>query len=73
MKQIMGLAPWAGRQRGDIKDWYFPSKNDPQSTGSAVGLGQNFYHKHNFMSGNPFDGSFKVSSAASPVGTGYAM
>ena len=56
----MGLAPWAGRHRNDIKDWYFPSKSDPQSTGGNVGLGDNFYHSHNFMSGNPFDGSFKV-------------
>jgi hypothetical protein len=56
----MGLAPWAGKHRNDLKDWYFPPSSDPKSTGAGVGLGDNFYHKHNFMAGNPFDGTFKV-------------
>ena len=58
----MGLAPWAGKHRNDMKNWYFPPKNDQQNTGSKVGLGDNFYHTHDFMSGNPFDGSFKVEN-----------
>ena len=67
----MGLAPWAGKHRNDLKDWYFPPSSDPKSTGAGVGLGDNFYHKHNFMAGNPFDGTFKVPtpylSAPSPA------
>ena len=67
----MGLAPWAGKHRNDLRDWYFPPSTDPKSTGAGVGLGDNFYHKNNFMAGNPFDGTFKVPtpylSAPSPV------
>lgn len=56
--KIMGLAPWSDRKRKEAVDWYYDKKG--QSI-EQLGLGDKFYHKHNFMRGNPFDGSFSVN------------
>jgi carbamoyltransferase len=70
--KIMGLAPWSGKHRNDAAEWFFPKANKKAEKTSAqrssyradvsqLGLGDRFYHEMNFMSGNPYDGSFKVN------------
>jgi carbamoyltransferase len=53
--KIMGLAPWANKQRFDAKPWLFPKYQL-----SEVELSDNFYHREKIMSGNPYDGSFAI-------------
>ncbi|KAJ1429313.1 Carbamoyltransferase-domain-containing protein [Ochromonadaceae sp. CCMP2298] len=56
--KIMGLAPWAGRKRAEAEGWYFTEEGPPLS---ALGLGDDFHHKHSFMQGNPLLGDFEVN------------
>ena len=54
--KIMGLASWAGKHRRDAQDWIFGSDRLEE-----VGLGDEFFHAHKLISGNPYeDGSFTI-------------
>jgi predicted NodU family carbamoyl transferase len=54
--KVMGLAAWAQRKQSEAAHCYFGESEGLEK----LELGQNFYHKYHFMSGNPFDGSFNV-------------
>ena len=52
--KVMGLAPWANKNKDDAKKWYF-DKNKSKNGFNELELGQNFYHSYDFMSGNSFN------------------
>ena len=58
--KVMGLAPWHDKQRKDVNGWYFGDKNSGGGGVGGIGLGDDFHHLQTYMSGNPYDGSFKV-------------
>ncbi len=55
--KIMGLGPWSDKKKQDAQSWGYSDVN-------SLGLGQDFHHKVRTMSGNPYDGSFRVDWGA---------
>lgn len=51
--KVMGLAPWANKNKMDAGEWFFTNDAASSNINSLVDLGKDFYHKNNIMSGNP--------------------
>lgn len=47
--KVMGLAPWSGVKRQQLKDW-----RGSHTKSDSISLGEDFYHKVPLMAGNPF-------------------
>lgn len=54
--KVMGLGPWANRSKKEASQWGYPDSHI-----NDLGLGTQFHHDVQCMSGNVYDGTFSIN------------